>query len=452
MECARLLRARLPEEVNVHGLRLRGRLVVPELGLIARNGTAVHVEPKTMEVLLELARYPGEVVSKTQIIQSVWHGVFVCEDVVTNAISLLRRALADEAKSPSLIETIAKRGYRLMAPVVREAAEDALPEVPAVAGARLGDLRLSLLRVRYLRHEETLESLNSACAYCEEIIRQEPNCAGAYAELVLALFLLEKLGAVEREDIEAKVRRAVDHALCLDERASMSLVCRAKQEYRYDWKWDKAEEHFRRAAEADPGEADAFAEFSIMLAVMRRFDESLAHARRACSLDSFSPAARLQAGHAHYASGQWTDAAVQYRRLLRFTPQHVFARWGLADSLDRDGRPQEAIAVLREGLSMAGAGANPLILTSLARIESALAPSSGRSLASQQLQEHTSDPVLLAEFYGSLGEPARAFAMLDQAADMRHYRLSAVNMFPQFEILRQDPRYRRLRERIGLRG
>src|SRR5215472_11442371 len=98
----------------MHGLRLQGRLVLPELNLIIRNGLSIHVEPKAMEVLLELAKQPGEVVSRPHIIQSVWNGVFVCDDVVTNAISILRRALGDETKSPSLILTIPKRGYRLI--------------------------------------------------------------------------------------------------------------------------------------------------------------------------------------------------------------------------------------------------------------------------------------------------------------------------------------------------
>jgi tetratricopeptide (TPR) repeat protein len=158
----------------------------------------------------------------------------------------------------------------------------------------------------------------------------------------------------------------------------------------------------------------------------------------------------LQADHANYAGGRWEAAAVHYQRLLRFTPQHVFSRWGLADALMRAGRLNEAIAVLREGLRMSGSDATPLLSISLARALAALEPS--RTRASRELQEQTTDPILLAELYGSLGESARAFELLDRAADMRHYRLSAVNMFPQFDPLRDDPRYGRLLKRIGLGG
>ena len=70
-------------------LRLHERLVFPDLNVIATNGRRIHVEPKVMDVLLELAKHQGEVVSKAHLIQSVWGGVFVCEDVVTNAVSLI---------------------------------------------------------------------------------------------------------------------------------------------------------------------------------------------------------------------------------------------------------------------------------------------------------------------------------------------------------------------------
>ena len=442
-------------------LRLRNRLVFPELNVISTNSVRVHVEPKVMAVFLELAKYPGEVVSKAQLIEVVWGGAFVCEDVVANAVSLLRRALVDDAKDPSLIQTIPKHGYRLLAPVVQEPAEVSIPESTfggnfngcAVRDldAQRDDLAQSVLRVRYLRHEETVVSLNTASAYCEEIIRQEPNCAAAYAEFALTLFLLEKLGAVPREDIEAKVRTAIDRALCLDERASMTLVCLAKLEYRYDWEWEQAERHFQEAIRSSPFDADVFTESSTLFSVMRRFDESLALLRRACLLDPISPSARLQAGHTNYASGRWAAAASHYRRLLQFTPQHVFARWGFADSLVQEGKLHDAMAVLEEGMFMTVTGPHPLLVTSLLRTKECVQPHAKSPCELPQVDQQTKDPVLLAEFYSSTGELTKAFGRLNEAADVRHYRLSAVNMFPQFEPMRNDARYGRLLKRMGLR-
>jgi TolB-like protein/Tfp pilus assembly protein PilF len=70
-----------------------------------------------MEVLLCLARHAGETVVKETLFQAVWPDTFVTDDVLTHAILELRRAFDDDARKPRIIETIPKRGYRLVAPV-----------------------------------------------------------------------------------------------------------------------------------------------------------------------------------------------------------------------------------------------------------------------------------------------------------------------------------------------
>jgi len=95
-------------------LRIGHWLIEPELNSISGSGRSVHLEPKVMEVLLCLAERPGKVVSKQDLISTVWSDAFVTDDVLTRAISELRRVLDDEPKQPQFIETIPKRGYRLI--------------------------------------------------------------------------------------------------------------------------------------------------------------------------------------------------------------------------------------------------------------------------------------------------------------------------------------------------
>jgi len=91
-------------------------LVQPQLNRLSRSdGDDVQLEPKMMDVLVRLAQSPGEVVSRNALIDAVWPEVFISESVLTRAIAGLRRALGDDARKPRFIETIAKRGYRLIA-------------------------------------------------------------------------------------------------------------------------------------------------------------------------------------------------------------------------------------------------------------------------------------------------------------------------------------------------
>jgi len=109
-------------------------LVEPDLNCITRGKRKVSVEPKVIEVLACLADYPGEVLSKEQIIGTVWPDTFVSEEVLRYSISELRKAFRDDARNPKIIQTIARRGYRLIAPVTKkESASQAKESVAVLA-------------------------------------------------------------------------------------------------------------------------------------------------------------------------------------------------------------------------------------------------------------------------------------------------------------------------------
>jgi DNA-binding winged helix-turn-helix (wHTH) protein len=100
--------------------RLGDWLVQPNLNRLSSDEKVVQIEPKLMDVLVFLATKAGEVVSKNDITDAVWPDVFITESVITRSIAGLRRAFGDDAKSPLYIETISKRGYRLIAEVAYE--------------------------------------------------------------------------------------------------------------------------------------------------------------------------------------------------------------------------------------------------------------------------------------------------------------------------------------------
>lgn len=91
--------------------------VIQAKNLIERTGVSIKLEPRAMDVLLELARHAGEVVAVDALLTSVWRGVVVGDGSVYLAINQLRQALDGADHDTSHIETIPKRGYRLTVPV-----------------------------------------------------------------------------------------------------------------------------------------------------------------------------------------------------------------------------------------------------------------------------------------------------------------------------------------------
>ncbi len=97
--------------------------VEPDLNRIVKADTIVPVEPKVIEVLVCLANHPGEVLPKEKIIRTVWPDTFVSDGILSYSISELRKAFGDDAKNPRIIQTVARRGYRLIAPVAGQSPE-----------------------------------------------------------------------------------------------------------------------------------------------------------------------------------------------------------------------------------------------------------------------------------------------------------------------------------------
>ncbi|WP_306250343.1 winged helix-turn-helix domain-containing protein [Parvularcula sp. IMCC14364] len=77
----------------------------------------LELEPRVMDLLMLLAKSAGQVISKEEIIASLWGDVHVNEDALTRCVFKLRKALGDDARNPRYIETLSKRGYRLLADV-----------------------------------------------------------------------------------------------------------------------------------------------------------------------------------------------------------------------------------------------------------------------------------------------------------------------------------------------
>jgi DNA-binding winged helix-turn-helix (wHTH) protein len=91
--------------------------VAPPLNLLVRGDSQVRLEPRVMDVLVQLAKCAGEVVSKEELVENVWQGRYVTDDALSVAIYSLRRSLGDDARRPRYVETVARRGYRLIASV-----------------------------------------------------------------------------------------------------------------------------------------------------------------------------------------------------------------------------------------------------------------------------------------------------------------------------------------------
>ena len=114
----------------LRAFRIGDWFVQPARCRVSNGDRTIHLRAKVMDLLVFLAAHGGDVVTKEAILETVWRTRFVSESALTRAITELRQAFDDHPASPWLLETIPKRGYRLVPTVV-----PVDEEAPAVASA-----------------------------------------------------------------------------------------------------------------------------------------------------------------------------------------------------------------------------------------------------------------------------------------------------------------------------
>jgi len=92
-------------------------LIEPAMGQASRGDTTVRLRPQLVDLLEQLALRPGQTVSKDDLLDAVWADKYIADAGVARCIAELRQLFGDDPREPAFIQTVPKRGYRLVAPV-----------------------------------------------------------------------------------------------------------------------------------------------------------------------------------------------------------------------------------------------------------------------------------------------------------------------------------------------
>lgn len=109
-----------------------GQLSADATKNIENDEASRRLEPKSCQVLAYLAAHPGELVTKQALTEAVWSDTYASDDTIARTISRLRTSLGDNSRAPRYIETLPKRGYRLLAEVKPLAVASSAAATPVV--------------------------------------------------------------------------------------------------------------------------------------------------------------------------------------------------------------------------------------------------------------------------------------------------------------------------------
>ncbi|MGV3519437.1 winged helix-turn-helix domain-containing protein [Luteitalea sp.] len=175
--------------------------------VLTRDGATVPLSPRLVQVLACLADARGALVTRELLLERCWPDVIVADNTLTRAIADIRIALGDSPGAPAYIQTLARRGYRFVAPVADAAAppeaghEGVVPVSDAVAGL---EPFLAWERGRAALESLSIAALPAAAEAFSRAVAGAPHYAAGYAGLANAhVFRFEATRVDDVPDVEA---------------------------------------------------------------------------------------------------------------------------------------------------------------------------------------------------------------------------------------------------------
>ena len=320
-------------------------------------------------------------------------------------------------------------------PAGGDRAAPAAPPVPAAAYHLY-------LQGRYLWHQRTKDSLTRAAEAFEQATVLAPRYAQAFSGLADAYAVMGFYDYLPPSEAFPRAREAARRALAVDPRLAEAHASLGYVALYYDWNWTEAEAAFQRAIALNPSYSIGHQWYGNYLTARGRFDEAAAAMRRAQEVDPLSLVASAALGWVQFYRRDYAAAVAQCRRTLELNPEfslaHLWAGW----AQEVAGRHAEAVAHLTEAVRLSSDAA--VALASLGRAQ-ALAgdPGAARQTLAELHRAHGAylPAYELAKLHLALGDRDEAFVWLRRALAERSHSIVFLDVDPQLDLLRDDPRF-----------
>jgi TolB-like protein/Tfp pilus assembly protein PilF len=296
-------------------------------------------------------------------------------------------------------------------------------------------------------NERTPESLQRAIESFERAIELDPGFSLAHAGLAQVYAVISAYTPVPVREAQERAAACGERALELDPslgevHAVLGHVAVA------DWRWGDAEGHYRRAIELNPSNATAHHWYGEYHVWRGRFENAVEQLRRAQQLDPHSLLIKTAAARPYLAAGRFDEAVRQLLRVLGIAPDYGYAYGLLAVAYHAMGRYDESLTALERARGIPWLDGTTVAAFRAAFHEEGL--EGYLRAAARTAEAKCAPPITIAAFHAGLGDRDRAFQVLELACAVRDPTLRVLLADPLIASLRDDARFGRLLERVGL--
>ena len=474
-----------------------GEFSFDDRGLVlARAGERLRLPRKVLEVLAMLLRRNGEVVSREELMETVWQGAHVEAAVLTQAIFLLRKALGDNPAEPRFVATIQGRGYAFVGPVVASAPSAIeIPEPvseaprprrfrwPIATGLAVAALLVTyglwkvglgapepgprapqqtsrtpalsanayetFLEARHLLSQRNERGLALALEHFQQAIDQAPDYAPAHAGLAECHVLM---GAYEYGSLPPRsrydaARRAARRAVELDPKSGEGWATLGMVSLLGDLDAEEAQRHLDRAVALAPSSARAHHWRAWVLYVRGRPNAAEKELRRARALDPLSSIVRTAQATLSLFRGRFGEGQARYREVLELDPAFGRAHLGLGLIAEQRGDLAAAESHLRAAAAQLGDPEEAF--AALAHLYGRAGRREDWETVFSRLGREEAHPYSRALAWLGIGDERRALQALREAIDQRRIGPWDLTGDPRLREIR-GPAFDRLLAHAGL--
>lgn len=310
------------------------------------------------------------------------------------------------------------------------------------------------LRGRNALAGRTEEGMRQAIFCFEQAIERDPGNASVYAGLATAFVLLCDYGFDRGERYYDQARASAARALEIDPHSAEAHNALAGVCAKFDWDWRAAEEHYTRSIEINPGFATARHWFSVdCLALLGRMEEARTQIVTARELSPLDPIMHSSEGYFEYLARNPSGAEAAYRESLRLRPDHARTWAGLGRVFAFRGDYAGALELLGRARTLSADDTS--VISAMGQIHGMAGDAAGALGCMQMLEDwarhrHVAQ-IRFAVVAEGLGDIDRALTHLESALAAREPQVTGLNVHPAFDSLRENPRFKALIARTGVK-
>ena len=307
------------------------------------------------------------------------------------------------------------------------------------------------LKGAYLLKKRQPDGIRRAFEYQREVIRLEPDWAEPYYSAAMSYIVRTIYGEMPPGTALLEAENLVSKGLALDENLAI-LHSTLGMLRMFQWRWAESEQAHRRAISLEPANAFPHQCYPILCSFLGRHDEAVFHAAKGVELDPLDLMTNFRLVQANCYARRHDEAVRAGRIAIELTPDSPYTYFYLALSLAALGSNEEAWQMASMGRKLAGGmplgdGYFGYLAGTLGHTVEAREVVD-KLAAGRQKSYVPSLPIIWT--YLGLGETAEALDSLETALVERDPFLGSLMVFPAYDAIRDQARFRRLAQQLKL--